>query len=610
MISDDDASPQLTWTEEGEPRSGRFGDVYFSRDDGLAETRAVFLDGCGLPDAWAGRDHFTVAELGFGTGLNIAALLDLWRRTRPEGGRLHIFSIEGFPLTANEAERALGAWPELAEATQALIDAWPSATPGFHRVDLPGFDAVLDLAVGDAAWALEQWSGAADAWFLDGFSPALNPGMWSPQVMALIAARSAPGARLATFTVAGAVRRGLAEHGFVVEKRPGHGRKRERLEARLNSTVASAPVPSIAVIGAGVAGASVVRALRDQGVRAVVFEAERPGAGGSGFPAALVTPRLDAGDIGIAALHAQALERAGHLYAATPDAVTGHAVLQLPQAPRDAARFDKIARQPIWAEGAMAVLDEDAAATLAGEATGQGGLSMRCACAVRPAAVLSDWLGDAAMRSERVTKLERTDGRWRLIGERSAVLAEVDAVVVAAGWGSAALLDGHDPAPRLSPVRGQADWVEGEVTTNAMAWGGYAAPTGQGVLYGATHDRGDTDTAPRAEDSERNLATLRARLPSLADKIEAAGQAHSRAAIRATTPDRLPLAGALDDGLYLLGGLGSRGFCVASVLAEHVAAQILKRPSPLPRDLAARVSPHRAAVIRNPLAPPSPASAG
>src|SRR5690349_9307849 len=121
MISDDDASPQLTWTEEGEPRSGRFGDVYFSRDDGLAETRAVFLDGCGLPDAWAGRPCFTVAELGFGTGLNIAALLNLWRRVRPEGGRLHIFSIEGFPLTADEAARALGAWPELAEATQALI---------------------------------------------------------------------------------------------------------------------------------------------------------------------------------------------------------------------------------------------------------------------------------------------------------------------------------------------------------------------------------------------------------------------------------------------------------------------------------------------------------
>ena len=610
MTPDDDASPLLTWTEEGEPRSGRFGDVYFSRDDGLAETRAVFLEGCGLPDAWMGRDHFTVAELGFGTGLNIAALLYLWRRTRPEGGRLHIFSIEGFPLTAAEAARALGAWPALAEATEALIANWPAATPGFHRVDLPGFDAVLDLAVGDAAWALEQWSGVADAWFLDGFSPALNPGMWSPEVMALIAERSAPGARLATFTVAGAVRRGLAGQGFIVEKRPGHGRKRERLEARLPSVFEPSPPPRVAVIGAGIAGASVARALKAQGLRAVVFEGERPGAGGSGFPAALVTPRLDAGDLGIAALHAQALERAAHLYASIPDAVTGHGVLQLPQAPRDAVRFEKIARQPIWNDDDMAVLDEGAASAIAGEATGQGGLLMKGAFALHPAAVLSYWLSDAEVRSERVTRLERADRRWRLIGEADSVLAEVDSVVLAAGWGSAVLLEGFDQTPRLSPVRGQADWIDGDVTVHPMAWGGYAVPTGRGVLFGATHDRGDTDATPREDDSARNLATLEARLPELAKRIAAAGPVQKRAAVRATTPDRLPVAGALDDGLYVLGGLGSRGFCVGPLLGEHIAALVLGQPSPLPRDLAARVWPRRSSVLADALASSSPTGAG
>ena len=246
-MTTNDASPRLTWTDDDEPRSGRFGDVYFSRDDGLAETRTVFLQGCGLPEAWTDRQAFTVAELGFGTGLNIVALLDLWRRTRPVGGRLHIFSIEGFPLTVQEAARALSAWPELAQAAAPLIEAWPAGTPGFHRIDLPMFDAVLDLAIGDAAWALAQWSGQADAWFLDGFSPALNPGMWSDEVLDGVAARSAPGARLATFTVAGSVRRGLAERGFVVDKRPGHGRKRERLEARLPGEAPPSPEPRVAV---------------------------------------------------------------------------------------------------------------------------------------------------------------------------------------------------------------------------------------------------------------------------------------------------------------------------------------------------------------------------
>ena len=324
------ASPQLVWAEDGSPRSGRFGDVYFSKDDGLAETRAVFLEGCGLPDAWAGRADFTVAELGFGTGLNIVALLDLWRRARPENGRLHVFSIEGFPLSRQEAARALSAWPELTDTAAALLAIWPAGTPGFHRLDLPQWNATIDLAVGDAQWALEQWSGPADAWFLDGFSPALNPGMWSPEIMALIGARSAPGARVATFTVAGAVRRGLADQGFAVEKKPGHGRKRERLEARLPSPCsAPQPQPHVAVVGAGIAGASVARALIAGGARVTVIEAERPGAGGSGFPAALVTPRMDAGDALIAGFHAQALERAGSLYRALPDAVIAEGVLQL-----------------------------------------------------------------------------------------------------------------------------------------------------------------------------------------------------------------------------------------------------------------------------------------
>ncbi|MES2539632.1 MAG: tRNA (5-methylaminomethyl-2-thiouridine)(34)-methyltransferase MnmD, partial [Pseudomonadota bacterium] len=223
MSDTDDRDPQLIWTEAGEPRSGRYGDVYFSAEDGLAETRTVFLQGCDLPQAWNCRKTFTVAELGFGSGLNIAALLDLWREHRPEGGRLHIFSIEGYPLTRDEARRALSAWPEIHEATTALVDRWPAATPGFHRVDLPEFHAVLDLAVGEAEWALSQWTGRADAWFLDGFAPSVNPDMWSETIFDHIVARSAPDARVATFTVAGVVRRGLAERGFLVEKRPGHG---------------------------------------------------------------------------------------------------------------------------------------------------------------------------------------------------------------------------------------------------------------------------------------------------------------------------------------------------------------------------------------------------
>ncbi|HWQ86798.1 tRNA (5-methylaminomethyl-2-thiouridine)(34)-methyltransferase MnmD [Brevundimonas sp.] len=585
----EDRSPRLIWTEDGAPRSGRFDDVYFSQQDGLAETRAVFLTGCGLPGAWSGRDRFAVAELGFGTGLNIAALLDLWRREGPPDGRLQIFSVEGFPLRREEAARALSAWPELAEAAAALLAAWPEPTPGFHRLDLPGFNATLDLAIGDVSRALEQWTGRADAWFLDGFAPSANPAMWSDAVMDRIAARSAPGARLATFTVAGAVRRGLAERGFSVEKRPGHGRKRERLEAWLPEAADAGAAPSVAIVGAGIAGAALARAFAALGIRATVVEADRPGVGASGFPAALVTPRLDAGDEAVAALFAQALERARALYAAVPDAIVAGGVLQLQQQPRDAGRFAKVAVQPVWPEGAMAILDAASASDRLGEPVG-GGLSMGGAMALRPAPVLEQWLKGADPVTAEVARLEPHDGCWRLVDRDGVTLLETDLLVIAAGWGVAGLW----PEAPLAPVRGQADWIEG-VALPPVAWGGYAVPTGDGLLFGATHDRDETATEVRPGDSARNLAALAARLPATAARVEAAGSGQARAAVRATTPDRLPLAGAVPGrpGLFVLGGLGSRGFCAAPLLAEHVAALALGAPSPLPGDLAGRVDPAR-----------------
>ena len=584
--------PQLIWTETGEPRSGRFGDVYFSAEDGLAESRTVFLQGCGLPDAWAGQRRFTVAELGFGTGLNIVALLDLWSRTRDEGARLHVFSVEGFPLRRDDAARALARWPEVATIADRLIERWPAPTPGFHRVDLPELDVVIDLAVGDAAWALNQWDGQADAWFLDGFAPSTNPAMWSDAVLDGIAARSAPAARLATFTVAGAVRRGRADRGFLVEKRPGHGRQRERLEARRDGLSARRISGSrVAIIGAGIAGQAVARAVLAAGAMPVVIEAETPGAGASGFPAALVTPRLDAGDAGIAALYAQALDRAGRLYADISGAILDRGVLQLSGAPRDVVRFQKVVAQPVW-DGAMALCnDAEVRDRTLGSATGQG-LWMGSALTIRPAAVRESWLAHVEVSCKRAIGLTPTPAGWAVACEDGSSI-DAGAVVIAAGWGAAALL----PDLALAPVAGQADWLDGVPPPVALAWGGYAVPTGQGMLWGATHERGTIEAQVGDEASARNLAQLRARLPDLADRVEGR-VVQRRAAVRATTPDRLPVCGAMPgrSGVFVLGGLGSRGFCAAPLLGEHVAALALGLSSPLPRDLAARVDPGRPAL--------------
>ena len=563
---------ELDWTADGAPRSTRFDDIYFSRDDGLSETRAVFLDGCGLPDAWIGRRRFTVAETGFGAGLNILALLDLWRRTRPPGGRLSIFSVEAYPLTREEAARALAPWPELADLASLLIRRWPRRAPGFHRLDLAELDATLDLAVGEAQWGVETWSGEADAWFLDGFAPARNPEMWRPGVLQAIVARSAPRARLATFTVAGGVRRGLQAAGFQVEKRPGHGAKRERLEASLGGEATAEPEPpAVAIIGAGIAGAALARAFRAQGVRPVVVDAGDDSAA-SDNPAALVTPALDAGGGPRALLYAQAFARAVDLYQALGDAaVIGRGVEQRIRAERDPARFEAVLESGLFAEGALTPT--------------AAGLLIEEGLVIRPGAVARAWLDGCERVTARVQRLERAEGRWRLHGA-DGVIAEADVVVVAAGMGSGALIGGE---AAFTPVRGQASWALGLDLDQAVAWGGYACPMDmdgvRGVLFGATHDRGRTDVEVSPEDHARNLRTLAEGLPDLAAEAEDR-PLHGRAAVRATTFDRMPVAGALDEpGLFVLGGLGSRGFCTAPLLAEHIAAEALGAPSPLPNSL-------------------------
>ena len=588
-ISAADAA-DLEW-EDGSPRSRRFNDTYFSKEDGLAETRAVFLQGCGLPEAWEGRANFTVGELGFGTGLNILALADMWRRNRPAPRAiLNVFSVEGFPMRRDEAARALGVWPELADLTQTLLAQWPDGRRGWRRIEWPDIGVTLDLAIDEVAPALRGWDGRADAWFLDGFAPARNPDMWTDEVLGLLAARSAPGARAGSFTVAGAVRRGLSEAGFDVARVPGFGRKKQRLEAVLRGVHAlSPPLPRIAIVGAGIAGAALSRAFRRAGIEPLVVERAKVGAGASGNPAALVTPRLDAGLGPVAGLHAQAFARAVGLYRLeTPDAAIATGALQLEARPRDPSRFagivawDGFAAQPLSPERTGAALTET---------TASGALALPDALVVDPHVVLFQWFEGAEMVVGEVAELHRSETGWRLLDAAGEVLAEADVVCIASGHASARLF----PDLPLRPVRGQVSLSDVPFTGAPAAWGGYAVPTADGgVLFGATHGRDDEGLDTRPEDDARNLASLAEGRPELATRVGAAPLT-SRAGVRAATRDHLPIAGAVSglEGVFVLSGLGGRGFTLAPLLAEMVAAQALGRASPLPSHLEALVSPAR-----------------
>ncbi|HCK83580.1 MAG TPA: FAD-dependent cmnm(5)s(2)U34 oxidoreductase, partial [Hyphomonadaceae bacterium] len=224
--------PDLEWNAAGEPSARAFHDVYFSGAGGLAEAEAVFVGGCGLPELWYNTERFAICELGFGTGLNVCAAWRAWKKTRSPHALLHISSIEACPLAAQDAARALERFPEVGDLAALLLECWPVRAYGPQRFWFPQDGFALTVHVGDAAEILAGLDARFDAWFLDGFAPSRNPAMWSESVFAQVARLSKPGARLATYSVAGAVRRGLETVGFEVEKKPGFGAKRERLEAR------------------------------------------------------------------------------------------------------------------------------------------------------------------------------------------------------------------------------------------------------------------------------------------------------------------------------------------------------------------------------------------
>ncbi|MEM9010282.1 MAG: tRNA (5-methylaminomethyl-2-thiouridine)(34)-methyltransferase MnmD [Pseudomonadota bacterium] len=209
--------PHLGWRGET-PVSLTHDEPFFTVDDGLAEARHVFLAGDRLPERFC--PGFRIAELGFGTGLNLLAAWMAWR-SRGVSGPLHYTSFEIAPMDAADRRRALAPWPELmglAEELAALLVGGPAPA-----------DLKFELIVGDARQTVPAWQGTADAWFLDGFSPAKNPEMWAPELLTAVAARTRPMGSFATFTAASAVRRALTTAGFQVEKTSGFGRKREML---------------------------------------------------------------------------------------------------------------------------------------------------------------------------------------------------------------------------------------------------------------------------------------------------------------------------------------------------------------------------------------------
>jgi len=227
---------KLDWNDK-QPFSAQYQDIYFYTDNVLLETEYVFLQGNDLPARWQQPDikTFTIAETGFGTGLNFLSAAKLWLETAPKQATLHFISVEKHPLTLKDITSALELWPDLTELSTPLLAKYPVLI-NEQTVSLYDGNVQLTLLIGDATEQLNRITNKADAWFLDGFSPTKNPEMWQTALFEQIAMHSHVATTFATFTSAGMVRRGLSQAGFKVSKRAGFGKKREMIYGQLTAS--------------------------------------------------------------------------------------------------------------------------------------------------------------------------------------------------------------------------------------------------------------------------------------------------------------------------------------------------------------------------------------
>lgn len=615
---------RLERNAEGIPFSSAFGDVYHSAAGALGQARHVFLAGNDLPRRWQGRDRFVVLETGFGLGLNFLATWQAWQADPTRCDRLHFVSCEKHPFTVHDLAALHAAWPELAPRAEALRAHWPPLVPGFHRLHLAEGRVTLTLLFGDAKDTLAELDARVDAFFLDGFSPACNPELWSPRIFHRLARLAAPGATLATWSVAGDMRASLAHAGFAVEKTEGYAGKRQMLRGQIQraSVAAELAGPGRAIVlGAGLAGTALAHRLTERGWQVDLVDAgSGPGKGASGNLTGVLRPLPSLDDNRIARLtragtifgihHLRRLAEAGHparwdacgvLHLAR-DAVQEtkqQRVVDALQAPPDFLRF----------------VDREEASRIAGWPLAIGGWWFPHAGWVAPRSLCAANLAAGGDRltcrfGESVARIERTADLWRLIDPAGAEIFSAPVLILASGTGitafpEAAALPVVSARGQVSHLRAAAGSPPGVVVCRQ----GYVTPAIDGWrCAGATFQVGDLDPTLRDSDHAENLAKLAVMLPGHADTSPSPPL--GRVGFRPASPDRLPMVGAVpmapqpdasaqlgalprQPGLYTVSGFGARGLVWSSLMGEWLASHLCGDPLPFEHTLSAAIDPAR-----------------
>ena len=597
------AAPTLRWTK-GIPTDTASGDIYFNRQDPLGESRAVFLTGNGLPARLGTHvaPVHRVGETGFGTGLNFLLLWEAWRQAgapRP----LSYVSFEQVPLSRADRQRFLASLRArgasgLAALGETLDAALPEPLAGWHLLPFEGGRLRLHLYLGDAQTGLEDWlaqreAPAVDAWFLDGFAPKVGPALWQPELLSLLAKASAPGATLGTFTVARAVREGLANVGFLPQKVPGPQsveggpQKREVLVARLTPGLGRRPAPvptQVTIVGAGLAGTAVALALAEQGVSSQVLEADAaPGGGASANPWALLHPRLpiDEGPRGpfLWMAYRLALMRVQGQAGFVPAPLRQYGELRRPERlGKTAARYPMLAPRLTLtedAQGPYLALPESGHAHL-------------------PQLLAALWPSQARLEGGvTLGALEGTGEGWRLRDPAGTTRAQGSGeapLVLAAGASLKALMD----LP-TGIVGGQLDRFAGTAEASAplLTGRGHAFFDGAGWVVGSSYRHGTEEATEQLADRHGNEGRLRAWTALLGWPRDLGVHQTHFAGLRANTPDRAPLLGALGSGFWVSTGHASSGLTTAFLGGEIIASALTGAPPVVDQEMLRALNPER-----------------
>ncbi len=634
----------LEWDKSGTPVSNQFDDVYFSKVSGLAETRHVFLQHNQLAPRFQRllpNSIFTIAETGFGTGLNFLCAWQLFDQVAPAGCRLHFISTEKYPLSTDDMRQALTIFPELQNYASELSEQYQTPSQPVSELKLGNGRITLTLLAGDVLDTLPTLDHKINAWFLDGFAPAKNPDMWQPKLFRSMADISATDATYATFTAAAIVRSGLAAAGFSVKKCPGFGNKRDMLcgefipaqQHQANSKPWFAPSQhhnpdkSAIVVGGGMAGTSCARSLAERGWQVnIVEQHDQLAAEASGNPQGVLYAKLSADNTPLSRFILQGYQYTLQLLETLNFQEWQQCgVVQLATNDKVAERHKALDTQ--HPDSLLQYLGKEQLSEIAGLPVEHDGLFFPQAGWINPPALCRTLAGHPNIRvstNTHLSEIRKENDLWHLFNGAKPV-GSSRTLIIAEGTASHQLAQlQHLP---LKAIRGQVTRVAANPASKQLSTcvcgDGYIAPaTGGYHTMGATFNFKDDNPQVTDKDHRKNLGMQSHWFSSM---YQAMGgeQSHildGRVGFRCTTPDYLPVVGAMVDyqgfieqyaplrknmkhrfsdsvhyldGLYVSAGHGSRGTLSCPLSGEILARMITGETSPLDESLQHAINPTR-----------------